>query len=164
MNLFLIDEEPPQEINKTVLYSLVYRPPFWFQNCLNSLWHWLNKLLETRRCAILLEAAVGKQGTLWSQRDGHGRQQCSGKLWCLRNSELGLRGTKWAKKISHTPPIAYLVDTRVHDGYTKFWPCHLNVTAAIKSQHFSRLLLSNFSEPVQTEASVPVVVPSVVFC
>lgn len=108
MNLFLMNEEPPQEVNKTVLYSLVYRPPFWFHNCLNSLWHWLNKLLETRRCAILLEAAVGKQGTLWSQRDGHGRQQCSGKLWCLRNSELGLRGTKWAKKISHTPQIWWI--------------------------------------------------------
>ncbi len=38
-----------------------------------------------------------------SQRDGHGQQQYSGRLWCLNNAQLVLRGSKCPKKISPTP-------------------------------------------------------------
>lgn len=47
-------------------------------------------------------------------------------------------------------------DLWFHVVYTKFWPCHQNVAGEIKThqtrQHFSSLLLLDFTKPVQSKA------------
>ncbi len=72
-----------------------------------------------------------------SQRDGHGQQQYSGRLWHLNNVQLVLRGPNCAKSIptplhhQHQPePLRQgRRDPCFHVLYAKFWPYHLNVTA-----------------------------------
>ncbi len=102
-----------------------------------------------------------------SQREGHGQQQYSGRLWRLNNAQLILTGPKCVKKISPTPlhlhhqpePLRQgRMDPCFHVLYTKFWPYHLNIAAEIEThqtmQCFSNLLLSNFVEPVWIVSSV----------
>ncbi len=70
----------------------------------------------------------------------HGQQQYSGRLWCLNDAQLVLKGPKCAKKIFPTPlhhhqpePLRQSrMDPCFHDLYTKFWPYHLNVTVEIE--------------------------------
>lgn len=96
---------------------------------------------------------------LWSWRDGHDQQQYSGKLWCLDNADLELKGSKCAKKsLSHTIPPASptrSAGTRLHFRvvYAKCWPYHLTVPAEIKTC-FSSLLLSDIGELVWIIAAV----------
>jgi len=98
------------------------------------------ELCDMARCSA--GSSCQKMGTLWSQRDGHGQQQYSGRLWRLNDAQLVLRGPKCAKKIliqGRMDPCCHVVDT-------KFWPYHPNVTAEIEThqtrQCFSNLLLS----------------------
>ncbi len=76
--------------------------------------------------------------TVVKKRDGHGQQLYSGRLWCLNDAQLVIRGPKCAKKISHTPlhhhhqpePLRQgRMDPCFHILYAIFWPYHLNIAA-----------------------------------
>ncbi len=97
-----------------------------------------------------------KMGTLLSLRDGHGQQQYSGRLWCLNDAQLVLRGPKCAKKISPRPlhhhhqpePLRQgRLDPCFHFLYAKFWPYHLNIAAEIET-HQNRQRFSIFYCPI----------------
>ncbi len=111
------------------------------------------------------------------------QQQYSGRLWCLNDAQLVLRGPKCAKKISPTPLHHHhqpellrqsRMDPCFHVLYDKFWPYHLNVTVEIEThqtrQRFSNLLCPILvSEPVWIVSSISCssltgAAPGVVFC
>ncbi len=79
----------------------------------------------------------------------------------LNDAQLALRGPECVNKISPTPLHHHHQPEPLRQGrmdpwfrvlYAKFWPYHLNVASEIKThqtrQSFSKLLLSNFGEPV----------------
>ncbi len=87
-------------------------------------------------CIILLEVAIRRWGHC-SHKGMDSQQQYSGRLWCLNDAQLVLRGPKCAKKISPTPLHNHhpellrqgRMDPCFHVLYAKFWPDHLNVAA-----------------------------------
>ncbi len=118
-------------------------------------------------CIILLEVAIRRWIHCSHKRDGHSQQQYSGRLWCLKDAQLVLRGQNCGKKISPTPlhhhhqPEPWRqgrMDPCFHVLYAKFGPYHLNVAGEIEThqtrQRFYNLLLSNFGESVWIVASV----------
>ncbi len=145
--------------------------PFFLQNCLNSLWHRFNKVLET---------FLRDFGPYWHDNitQLQGRMDPCVFIRC----SMDTKGLKvYQENIPHTlhhhqqpePLRRYRMDPCFHVLYAKFWPYHLNVAAEIKThqtrQRFSNLLLSNFGDPVWIVASVSCsyltgAAPGVVFC
>ncbi len=91
--------------------------------------------------------------------DGHGQQQYSGRLWCLNDVQLVLKGQKCAKKISPTPlhhhhqpePLRQdRMEPCFHVLYAKFWP----YIWMFQQKSRLNLLLSGFGESVWIVSSV----------
>lgn len=97
---------------------------------------------------------------LGSQRDRHGRQQYSRRLWYLNNTWRELRGALWKYPSFHrgtiTPPTIMQDGYMLYVIYAKCWFCHLNIEVELEIQtrkYFSNLLLSDSGEPVWNVAS-----------
>lgn len=84
--------------------------------------------------------------------DAHGQQRYSYRLWLSNNTGLVLRGSACAEKtflttLHHQQQQPELLPrSRLgqwsHEGYAKFWPDHLHVTAETEI-HQTRQQLSN---------------------
>lgn len=55
---------------------------------------------------------------MWSYRDGDGQQQYSGRLQCVNDAQLLLRGPQWAKTV---PPPPSLHQQQPHRWYRTGW-------------------------------------------
>ncbi len=69
----------------------------------NSLSCSRNQLSFVTWCIILLDVAIGRWVHCSHKGTAEGQQQYSGRLWCLNDAQLVLRGPKCAKKIITTP-------------------------------------------------------------
>lgn len=82
-------------------------------------------------------------------------QEAAIRRWSLNDAQLVLRGPKSAKKRfptllhQHQQP-EHLLDGSIHAVYTKLWSYHQNQT----KKHFSKPVMSDLGEQVQTAASV----------